>query len=68
MAKLITVFWRDIPAQVIAKRGRDSTKVRLSRQEAAKYLGLEFEYRFSGYGDLARALVDLNGKTTAWPS
>jgi hypothetical protein len=37
-------------------------------QEAAKYLGLEFEYRFSGYGDLARALVDLNGKTTAWPS
>ncbi len=32
MAKLITVFWRDIPAQVIAKRGRDSTKVRLSQR------------------------------------
>jgi hypothetical protein len=30
MAKLITVFWRDIPAQVIAKRGRDSAKVQLS--------------------------------------
>lgn len=37
-------------------------------QEAAKYLGLEFEYRFSGYGDLGQALVDLNGKTAAWPS
>ena len=37
-------------------------------QEAAKYLGLEFEYRFSGYGDLERALVDLNGKTATWPS
>lgn len=32
MAKLITVFWRDIPAQVIAKRGRDSAKVQLSQR------------------------------------
>ena len=32
MAKLITVFWRDIPAQVIAKRGRESAKVQLSRR------------------------------------
>ncbi len=30
MAKLITVFWRDIPLQVIAKRGRESAKVVLS--------------------------------------
>lgn len=37
-------------------------------REAAKYLGLEFEYRFSGYGDLTRALVDLNAKTATWPS
>ena len=37
-------------------------------REVAKYLGLEFEYRFSGYGDLAQTLADLNGKTTAWPS
>lgn len=29
-AKLITVFWRDIPAQIIAKRGRESAKVQLS--------------------------------------
>lgn len=29
MAKLITVYWRDIPAQVIAKRGRESAKVQL---------------------------------------
>lgn len=37
-------------------------------REAAKYLGLEFEYRFSGYGDLTRALVDLNAKAATWPS
>jgi hypothetical protein len=30
MAKMITVYWRDIPAQVIAKRGRESAKVQLS--------------------------------------
>jgi len=30
MAKLITVYWRDIPAQVIAKRGRETAKVQLS--------------------------------------
>ena len=30
MAKLITVYWRDIPAQVIAKQRRDSVKVPLS--------------------------------------
>ena len=32
MAKLITVFWRDIPAQVIAKRGRETAKVQLSER------------------------------------
>ena len=30
MAKLITFYWRGIPAQVIAKRGRESAKVQLS--------------------------------------
>ncbi len=29
MAKLITVYWRDIPAQVIAKERRQSEKVQL---------------------------------------
>lgn len=32
MAKLYTVYWRDIPAQVIAKRGRESVKVPLSQR------------------------------------
>ena len=31
-AKLITVYWRDIPAQVIAKRGRTTAKVQLSER------------------------------------
>jgi hypothetical protein len=30
VAKLITVYWRRIPARVIAKTGRRSAKVRLS--------------------------------------
>ena len=30
--KLITVYWRDIPAQVIAKKGRSSAKVQLSER------------------------------------
>ena len=29
MAKLITVFWRDIPAQVTAKAGRKTAKIQL---------------------------------------
>ncbi len=29
MAKLITVYWRDIPAQVIVKAGRNSAKAQL---------------------------------------
>jgi hypothetical protein len=32
VAKLITVFWRDIPAQVIAKQGRRSAKAQLSER------------------------------------
>ena len=30
MAQLIVISWRDIPAQVIAKRGRETAKVQLS--------------------------------------
>lgn len=32
MAKLITMYWRDIPSQVIAKRGRETVKVPLSER------------------------------------
>lgn len=32
MAKLIVVYWRDIPAQVITKRGRESIKVPLPQR------------------------------------
>lgn len=34
MAKLITVFWRDIPAQVMAKERRETAKVQLSERFA----------------------------------
>ena len=32
MAKLITTFWRDIPAQVIAKQGRKTAKTMLPQR------------------------------------
>ncbi|MBS0613795.1 MAG: virulence factor [Proteobacteria bacterium] len=32
MASLILISWRDIPAQVVAKRGRESSKVQLSQR------------------------------------
>ena len=32
MASLIVISWRDIPAQVIVKRGRESAKVQLSQR------------------------------------
>ena len=30
MASLIVISWRDVPAQVIVKRGRETAKVQLS--------------------------------------
>lgn len=30
MAKLITIYWRDIPSQVIAKAGRKTSKIMLA--------------------------------------
>jgi hypothetical protein len=32
MAKLIVISWRDIPAQVVVKRGRETGKVQLSHR------------------------------------
>jgi len=32
MAALTVVYWRDIPAQVIVKKGRDSAKVQLNER------------------------------------
>ena len=32
MAKLITIYWRDVPSQIVAKSGRRSAKVRLANR------------------------------------
>jgi hypothetical protein len=32
MAQLTVVYWRDIPAQVIVKKGRDAAKVQLNER------------------------------------
>ena len=32
MAQLTVVYWRDIPAQVIVKKGRESAKVQLTER------------------------------------
>lgn len=32
MAQLVVVYWRDIPAQVIVKKGRETAKVQLNER------------------------------------
>ena len=32
MAQLIVVYWRDIPAQVIVKKGRETAKIQLTER------------------------------------
>ncbi len=32
MAKLITIWWRDIPSQIVAKKGRKTAKVLLTER------------------------------------
>ena len=32
MAQLVVVYWRDIPAQVIVKKGRESAKIQLTER------------------------------------
>lgn len=55
MAKLIIVSWRDIPAQVIVKRGRDSARVQLPQrfQEAIDRAAMR-----AGKGGSAAYLAD----------
>ncbi len=65
MAKLITVYWRDIPAQVIAKRGRESAKVQLSQrfQEAIDRAAMR-----AGKGSSDKYLEDWRRVSTTWGS
>ena len=55
MANLILISWRDIPAQVIVKRGRESAKVQLSArfQEAVDRAAMR-----AGKGTSAAYLAD----------
>jgi Virulence factor len=55
MANLIIISWRDIPAQVIVKRGRESAKVQLSArfQEAVDRAAMR-----AGKGTSAAYLAD----------
>lgn len=55
MAKLIVVSWRDIPAQVIVKQGRDSARLQLAQrfQEAIDRAAMR-----AGKGGSAAYLAD----------
>lgn len=82
-ARLITVYWRDIPAQVIAKKGRESAKVMLSArfQEAIDRAAMragkggsdaymsEWRRETQGCGDDLQAEVDAAAERieNAWP-
>ena len=55
MASLIVISWRDIPAQVIVKQGRDTAKVQLTQrfQEAIDRAAMR-----AGKGQSAAYLAD----------
>ena len=47
MASLIIISWRDIPSQVVVKRGRETSKVMLSArfQEIDRFQAFMASYR-----------------------
>ena len=57
MASLIVISWRDIPAQVIVKRGRDTAKVQLSArfQEASGFVSVRPFADLAGNSGLVRS-------------
>ena len=66
MAKLIVISWRDIPAQVVVKKGRETGKVQLSHrfQEAVDRQGEKFKVpadrRYTGL-NCFRKMLDAGG-------
>lgn len=62
MAKLTTIFWRDIPAQVTAKAGRKTAKIQLSDrfQEAIDMAAMR-----AGKGSTDEYLEDWRREQTA---
>lgn len=60
-ARLITVYWRDIPAQVMARKGRESARVMLSQrfQEAIDRAAMR-----AGRGSSDAYLADWRRETT----
>lgn len=62
MAKLTTIYWRDIPAQVTAKAGRKTAKIQLSDrfQEAIDMAAMR-----AGKGSTDEYLEDWRREATA---
>jgi ribosomal protein RSM22 (predicted rRNA methylase) len=62
VASLIIISWRDIPAQVIVKRGRETAKVQLSQrfQEAVDRAAMR-----AGKGSSDAYLADLQAEASA---
>lgn len=68
MAKLITVYWRDIPAQVIVKQGRRTAKVQLPErfQEAIDRAAMRAEVlQASIDDDMLAAMIRGKGRRPA---
>jgi hypothetical protein len=60
VAKLVTIFWRDIPAQVVGKRGRDSIKQQLTPRFA---LAIDRAAMRAGRGSSDAYLADWRRET-----
>ena len=65
MAKLITVFWRDIPSQVMARKGRQTVRLMLAQrfQDAIDRAAMR-----AGKGSSDAYLSEWRRETVAWSS
>lgn len=65
--ELASLYFGNYRKLVYLAQIEDPTLLAKAR-EAANRLGLEFDYRFTGYGDLQRVLVTFNQEVQACPS
>jgi len=74
MASLIVISWRDIPAQVIVKRGREAAKVQLSARfqeavdRAAMRAGKGSSDAYLATGSAARPVHAVNAFQSPCPA
>lgn len=65
--ELAPMYFGNYRKLVYLAQGKDPALL-VKARKAADRLGLEFNYRFTGYGDLQRVLTAVKREVHAWPS